>query len=202
METVEFGALRFGIEDGKILLYKCGYLGHRDGDGFVGVHIAGENKCTHLGRRTAHSSECDRLTYASHTVKGNTLEIVQNSPNVEVKTVFEKFADTNAVRVYSTVKNTTESEIVLEEASAFTVKGMGKRGIDGADNLHFTRFTQTHYAECQPQRFTFRELGLFTAERKVPNGSRFRVRAVKRPTKNCRKALSRMSRKRNIRCFR
>ena len=161
METVEFGALRFGIEDGKILLYKCGYLGHRDGDGFVGVHIAGENKCTHLGRRTAHSSECDRLTYASHTVKGNTLEIVQNSPNVEVKTVFEKFADTNAVRVYSTVKNTTESEIVLEEASAFTVKGMGKRGIDGADNLHFTRFTQTHYAECQPQRFTFRELGLF-----------------------------------------
>lgn len=161
METIEFGVLRFGIENGKILLYKCGYLGHKDGCGFVGVHIAGENKRTHLGRRAAHSSECDRLTYASHTVKGNTLEIVQNSPLVEVKTVFEKFADTNAVRVYTEVTNTTKDEIVLEEASAFTVKGIGKKDIHGADNLHFTRFTQTHFAECQPRRFSFRELGLF-----------------------------------------
>lgn len=161
METIEFGGLRFGIEDGKVLLYKCGYLGHEKGWEFVGVHIAGEHKRTHLGRRTAHSSECDRLTYTSHTVNGDTLEIVQNSPNVEVKTVFRKYGDTNAVRVFTEVRNTLDTEIVLEGVSAFTVTGIGKKDIHGADNLHFTRFTQTHFAECQPRRFTFRELGLF-----------------------------------------
>ncbi len=159
---IEFGALKFNVWQDQIALLRCGLIQH-PGYGFVEVQIAGENKDTHLGAKMARSSEGRRLRYVSHAQTDKRLVIVQQSELIEAQSVFERYDDTNAIRAYTVVKNISDKEIVLEEVSAFTALGIGEDGIDGAENLHFTRFYQSHHGECQPQRYSFRELGLFRA---------------------------------------
>ena len=159
---ITFGALEFDIYEGKILLKRCGNISN-NGYGFVEVQIAGENKDTHMGAKMVNSSEGRRLRYLSHQVTGNVLTIVQQSDLVEVQSVFEKYDDSNAIRTYTVVKNISKQPIVLEEVSAFMGLGLGEKGIDGSAEMHFTRFFQSHHGECQPQRYSFRDLGLFRA---------------------------------------
>ena len=159
---IKFGVLEFDVFQDKIALKRCGHISHA-GYGFVEVQISGENKDTHMGAKMVNSSEGRRLRYISHEQTENKLTIVQQSDLVEVQSVFEKMDDSNAIRTYTVVKNITDKPIVLEEVSAFMALGIGEKGIDGAENLHFTRFFQSHHGECQPQRYSFRELGLFRA---------------------------------------
>lgn len=158
---IVFGVLKFNVFEDKIALCRCGNLSH-EGYGFVEVQIAGENKDSHLGAKMARSSEGRRLCYVSHEQTENRLVIVQRSPLIEVRSVFEKFEGSNAFRTHTEVKNISDKEIILEEVSAFTALGIGK-GIDSASDLHFTRFYQSHHGECQPKRYSFRDLGLFRA---------------------------------------
>ena len=160
---IQFRDLVFELVGEKILLTKCGYIQAPEGRTFVEVQICGENKNTHLGAKMARSSEGGKLIYLSHTQSDNCLEILQKTELIEVKTVFIGYENTNAVRVYTEVKNIADREIVLEEVSAFVACGIGERGIDSADELYFTRFLQSHHAECQPRRASFREWGLFRA---------------------------------------
>ena len=160
--NILFKNLLFDIVDNRILLKRCGHIAF-SGYGFVEVQIAGENKNTHLGAKMAKSSEGEKLRYLSHTQTENRLEIVQCSDLVEVKTIFEGYTDTNTVRVHNEVKNISDREIVLGEVSAFMALGIGQKGIDSADELYYTRFYQSHHGECQPQRYSFRELGLYRA---------------------------------------
>ena len=53
--------------------------------------------------------------------------------------------------------NEAEDLSLLEEVSAFF--GLGLGSIDDADDLYFTRFQQSHHAECQPRRRSFRDWG-------------------------------------------
>lgn len=157
--VINYKSLAFSIEDNKITLTKCGPF-VLENSPLVEVQICGENKDTHLGVKMLNSSEGKRLRYVSHAQTGNTLTIVQKSDYIETKTVFTAYEDTNAIRVYTEIKNITDTEIVLEEVSAFTVTGFGKNGIDSARELYFTRFLQSHHSECQPHRYSFDELGL------------------------------------------
>lgn len=156
-----FKNLQFGIKDGKIRLCRLGEFSFEGGTLFAEVQVSGENKDTHMGVKMANSSEGRALDYLSHTQTENTLEIVQRSALVEVKTIFTAYDDTQAVRVCTEVKNISGEELVLEEVSAFIFTGLGVRGIDSADKLYFTRFLQSHHAECQPRRLSFKEWGLF-----------------------------------------
>ena len=158
---IEFNGLRFEVKHEDIRLLKLGEYPYDLDTRFAEVQICGENKDTHMGAKLAKSSEYFRLKYRSHTQTSDRLEIVQVSPLVEVKTVFSVYADTNAIRVYTEVKNISKNEIILEEVAAFAFIGIGARGIDSADELYFTRFLQSHHAECQPRRMSFREWGLF-----------------------------------------
>ena len=160
---IKFYSLHFVINGDKIFLSQYNSIKNVNNYGFVEIQICAENKDTHLGAKMANSSEGRRLRYVSHTQTDKTLEIVQKSDLVEVKTAFTAYQDTNAVRVYTEVKNISSEEIVLEEVSAFVLTGFGKNGIDSAKDLYFTRFTQSHHAECQPRTFSFEQLGLFRA---------------------------------------
>lgn len=160
MEII-FQSLRFLVVDGRVLLTKCGEVENPAGGRFVEVQVLGENKDTHLGIKMCRSSEGDRLSYLSHEQTETTLSILQRSPLVEVKTVFTAYENTNAVRVYTEVKNIAETEIILEEVSSFMLLGLGQKGLDSAEDLYFTRFIQSHHAECQPRRHSFSDLGLF-----------------------------------------
>ena len=159
---IKFGVLEFDINEDKIVLKRCGHISH-GGYGFVEVQIAGENKDTHMGAKMVNSSEGRRLRYVSHKQEENRLTIVQRSDLVEVQSIYEKIEDGNAIRTYTVVKNIADKPIVLEEVSAFMALGIGEKGIDGSAELYFTRFFQSHHGECQPQRYSFRDLGLFRA---------------------------------------
>lgn len=160
---IHFKELVFEIENDKVYVHSCGNYRDEGAHSFVQVSVCGENKQSHLGAKMYNSSEGDRFVYVSHTQTDDRLEIVQRSPVIEAKTTFIGYPDTNAVRIFTEVKNITDEEIILEEVSAFVLFGLGANRTDDADELYFTRFLQGHHAECQPRRASFREWGLFHA---------------------------------------
>ena len=102
-----FGNLRFVIENKKISLQRFGV-----DFSFAEVQVCGENKDTHMGAKMANSSEGCRLEYVSHTLTDHSLEILQKTPLVAVKTVLTAYDDTNAIRAYTEVKNISDKEIM------------------------------------------------------------------------------------------
>ena len=158
--NIEFNRLSFSIKDGRIRLTRYGDIATSDGgECFAEVHLAGEMKDTHMGAKMANSSEGARLLYLTHTIDENTLEIVQRSEKVKTVTHLVRYG--KVTRIYTEVTNISDEDIIIEEAAAFVLGGIGS--IDETDSLSFTRFTQSHHAECQPMRRTFREEGLFRA---------------------------------------
>ena len=88
-----------------------------------------------MGVKMVNSSEGLQLKLVSLREEGTTIEVVQKSPQTEVKTVFMGYDDCNAFRVSTTVTNISEEPIVLEEVSAFTVTGFG-----GKNALYLERY--------------------------------------------------------------
>lgn len=162
---IRFGNLTFTLKNDKLLLTECGLTGVYP-QGFVEVHIAGEHKFQHAGIKLCVSSEGARLKYVSHDVThnadGDVLTITQASGLVSVTSVFKKFSDADAVSVYTSVKNISESDIVLEEVASLVLP-LAERYATDTDALFFTRFIQGHHTECQPRRASFADWGLFKA---------------------------------------
>ena len=84
---LQFKNLSFSVAEDAIKLQSVECFSQLE-SGFVEVQVAGENKDTHMGAKMVHSSEAGRLTYKTHTISGNTLTVVQESPNVRCETVF------------------------------------------------------------------------------------------------------------------
>lgn len=154
---LEFKSLSFSLAENVVKLQNAGTFSGLD-SGISQIQIAGENKDTHMGAKMVNSSEGNRLVYKTHTISGNVLTLVQESPNVRCETVFEGYDDTNAVRVRTVVTNITDIPMVLEEAAALCITGIGDK--NEPENMRFTDFLQSHHAECQPRTRSFRELGL------------------------------------------
>ena len=154
---IQFKNLSFQIENSRIFVKDFGPLTDLN-TGFVQVQIAGENKDTNMGSKMVNSSEESKLQYVSAQVQDECFCVVQESANVRVATMFTGFDDTNAIRVKTVVTNITSAPITLEEVSAFCLCGFGDK--NRPDSIHLTEFLQSHHAECQPRRRSFRELGL------------------------------------------
>lgn len=158
---MEFKNTAFSIDNNKIRLTKLGNLLGLSTP-FVQVHVAGENKDSHMGAKLAASSEGKRLEYVAHHIAGDTLTVVQKSELIEAVTNFTGYDDTNALRICTAVKNISDHPIVLEEVSAFAFTGIP---VDG----DFTRFLQSHHKECQPVTRSLASWGLTPHE---PNGQK------------------------------
>lgn len=158
---IRFQNLLFQITDGKLRLTDCGHFHSERGLGIAEVQIAGENKPTHMGAKLIRSSEGGRLRYVSHEMTEHTLCITQESELVRVRTVFDAYEDTNAIRAHTEVENLSAEPLVLEEVSALVLGGVTPHGTADTEGMYFTRFHQSHHAECQPRRASFSELGLF-----------------------------------------
>lgn len=154
---LEFHNIQFITDEHTIKIANIGNIKNVN-SGFAEIQIAGENKNTHLGSKMIRSSEGNRLKYVSHTIDCDSLTVVQQSPLIQVDTIFTTYSDTNAIRVKTTVKNISDAPIVIEELSALCIAGFGDK--NDADNMYLTRFLQSHHAECQPRTQSFRELGL------------------------------------------
>lgn len=152
---MQFGNLRFSIEDGKVTLTEFGTMTELGGP-FAEVQVAGENR---VGRgKMVYTSEAERLNYVGTRQEGDTLTVTQQSPYVRVDTRFTTYADTDAVRVTTTVTNITDEPIALEEVGIFCLSGFGKKAT--VDALTLTKFMQSHHVECRAVRHTLREWGM------------------------------------------
>lgn len=152
---MQHGAMHFSVEEGRIVLDAFGTLTGLGGS-FAEVQVTGENRG---GRgKMVYTSEAERLTYVGAREDGDTLTVTQESPSVRVDTRFEIYADTNAVRVITTVTNIADEPIVLEEVGAFCLSGFGQKA--AVDTLTLTKFMQSHHVECRPVRHALREWGL------------------------------------------
>ena len=149
--------ISFTFKDDEIFLKNFGNFKDLDTK-FVQVQIAGENKDTHMGIKMVNSSETGKLKYISHTLNENTLVITQQSDLVKTETTFVCYENTNAIRINTKVTNESSESICLEEVSAFCLAGFGDK--EQPQDCHLTRFLQSHHAECQPRRQSFKELGL------------------------------------------
>lgn len=155
---MKFGLLEFEIENDQINLVSHGGFATTPYN-FAEVQIVGENKGK-LGIKAVGSSESKKLAYVSHEIVDNTLIITQSTDKVEVKTYFQRYENTNALRIHTQVKNVSGQEIVLEDVSAFMLKGLFGKTIDDAKALRFTKFIQSHHAECQARTQSFFDLGM------------------------------------------
>lgn len=160
---ISFAFLTLTVDGERIFINKFGDFLPSCRAPLSEVHIAGENKDTHMGAKMANSSEGLRLRYKFHEKTDTHLEIIEESALVRVKTVFTYYGADSAISVSKSITNISNSEITVEEASAFVLGGIGKHGIDSSKNLYFTRFRQSHHAECQPERRSFFENGLYRA---------------------------------------
>lgn len=156
---IDFGSLKFEITGDIIKIIQCGDFTNKAGTSFVEVQIAGENKPTHMGAKMVSSSEGAKLKYVSHTLSDKRLEVTQKSEKILVKTVFEQTNHASAFCAYTEVENISNEDIVLEDVSAIVIGGIGD-GLESVDHLYFTRFVQSHQAECQPRRASFESLGM------------------------------------------
>ena len=164
--TVAFFSLRFEIENDRVSLKSL--ADYPVNGGFAEVTVSGENKNSHQGATMIPSSEGTRLVYVSHRAEGDTLEVIQRSPVVEVRTVFRGYSDTNAVSVFTEVTNITQQEITLEEVSSLVlmeVCGTATR----PEDAYLTVFNQSHHGECQTVRQSLYDLGMLAG---VPTGQR------------------------------
>ena len=96
---MQFGTLQFEIQNEKINLIGHGGFSTAPYN-FAEVQIVGENKGK-LGIKAVGSSESKKLTYVSHEIADDTLIITQATDKVEVKTYFQGYENTNALRIYT-----------------------------------------------------------------------------------------------------
>ena len=162
---IDFGKLKFKICGDYIRLIS--FYGNRvtngriEGCHFVELQIAGENHNAARGAKQFQSSEFNRLKYLSHNVTDNVFTIIQRSELVEVETIFQRFGDTDALRIYNRVTNISARAVCLEHVSSFVCYGFGENGQNDCNNLYFYRFTNGHHCECQPRILSFFDCGLF-----------------------------------------
>ena len=157
--SFNFANISFEIVNERIFITQVGNFAKGIYRPFAEVQIAGENKITHMGVKMINSSEGEKLKYISHEEKDGVLTVVQESELVRVTTFFTNYGDCDAVRIKTSVENISSNPLVLEEVSSFVLHGIGSHMTP--DKIDFTRFTQSHHAECQPIKQSFADLGFF-----------------------------------------
>lgn len=168
-----FHDLSFRVTDGQVRLTRFGALTGLESR-FVEVQIAGENKDSHTGNKQINSSEGERLRFVSMEQQPERLCVYQQSELIRTATVFQTYADTKAVQITTTVTNRSSQPLVLESVSSFFLLGLGgKQRKSHPDGLYLTDFLQSHHAECQPRRRSFREIGLFAGSDSQKRAAQF-----------------------------
>ena len=107
MQQFSFNHLEFLVNDEDRLMMTRGF-GMSEMDeaaiktsSIVEIQLAGVNHGVDGAHRMVGTCEASALRYVSHKIDGDTLEITQKSPRLEVTTVFRAYGDTNAIRIFS-----------------------------------------------------------------------------------------------------
>lgn len=153
----------FCIKNGKIYIKEFADIAeNKTGLPFAELQLGGRNHTGNVAAKAVCCSESESLRYVSHCINENTLAVTQANELCEVITYFRAFDDTNAVQIYSEVKNICAEPITVELLSSFVLGGLfdGRKKVD---QTYFTKFTQGHHCECQPRTFSLEQYGFNTS---------------------------------------
>ena len=142
MQNRKFGRLNFVTADNKTTI---------NGLQFVEVGISGRDCPYKLGAKLVCSSESRLLELVSYEEDGDKAVVTQKDDIISVKAEFEKCSSGGAISVSLSVKNETDKPVTLENVSF--LYGIDKT-VDDTDKIRYTRFIQSHHAECQPRTAT------------------------------------------------
>lgn len=161
---IRFGELLFRVlEDGTVALVKAFDYDHTEKEaihgkiGFSSVELAGGSATGTINMEL--SDEKRRLRYAGHSLDGNVLSIVQHTPRLEITARFEKYDDTNAVRVRQRIKNISDAQLCLESANTMSVY-FGD-AVGDCKDWYLHRFNNARYSEVEPDVRSFYDLGFY-----------------------------------------
>ena len=122
---IKFKNLVFEVLDGKIQISRIGEL-ILTGGTIAEIHIAGEDKPQNFGAKLGNSSEGEKLLYSYHEEKNDSLIICQSSTLLRARTVFTAFENTQTIQVHTQIENISQTDIFVEEVSAFMLSGFSK----------------------------------------------------------------------------
>ena len=145
---IKFNNIEMSIEGGKVKI---------NGFPIVEVGLTGENRNSHLGAKQICLSETPTLNYVSHEYKRTTLFVVLRNEKIEVVAEFKEYDGVQGFSVKLKVQNISDKNVRIENISF--VYGLGK-SVNESDDICFTRFLQSHHAECQPKTKTLFDEGL------------------------------------------
>lgn len=152
-------SITFCVENERIYIKKFADVAkNKTCSPIVELQLGGRDHPSNVGGKAVRCSESESLRYVSHGIHENTLTVTQANDRCEVTTEFRAYKDTNAVRIFSCVKNVSAAPITVEILSAFVLGGLFG-GRKNADKTYFTKFTQGHHCECQPRRFSLEQYG-------------------------------------------
>ena len=151
----EFSNLRFRVDEvaAKITL---------NGLPLSEIQLAGGARPSVNHNLCTGTSEAASLRYVSHEICGDRLCIVERNERIEVVTLFIPYDETNGVAVEKEIKNISGAAVKIETAATLVLGGAGVGAVlENAEKTYFTKFVQSHHAECQPRRISLFDFGFF-----------------------------------------
>ena len=151
------------MEDGRVSLIKSFSFDNTQRTkqhprmAFSETEIAGGATSGTIRMHGAEASHQQR--YVQHCINGDTLEILMRSDVLETVCRFEKYTDSNAVRVIQQVRNISSEETCLESANTATVY-FGNAVEDNHD-WYLHRYENARYSEVAPNVQSFYDLGFY-----------------------------------------
>ena len=159
-----FRFLKFFVEKEKIF-FNTHFFTASGARGFLPlseIQLAGSDHSSVEQSRVIGASEAETLRFVSHDLRCDRLCIVERNERIEVVTSFISYGETNGVAVEKTIKNISGAAVKIETAATLVLGGAGvSAALENADKTYFTKFVQSHHAECQPRRFSLFDFGFF-----------------------------------------
>ena len=155
-----WGGLTFHVmEDGRVALTRCFDFSAEPAANraFSEVELAGGSSCGTIKQHGAEAS--GHFRYKEHRIDGGVMELTLSSGELESVCRFERYGDTNAVRVTQRIRNISEEEVCLESANTATVY-FGSAVSDSRDWL-LHRFDNARYSETAPNVQSLYDLGFY-----------------------------------------
>ncbi len=149
MKTFTFGALTFAVtDDNRVTMQKC-FCFETPNQSLCQFDLAG-GSISGTNRLWGFFNENTKVRYVNHEINGNILTVIQRSYSLELTTTYEKFDDTNAIRVSQTLKNISDSEINLEMVNTFGMT-FAENGIQEREDWYLHKFHNMRYTESLPE---------------------------------------------------
>lgn len=168
MLSFSFRNLRFAVlENGAVVLNEGFGIACPEGKEkylhLSEIQVSGENHPGDGAHKLINMSETNTLRYVSHKSEKDDLTVVQENDRLRCATVFQAFAGTGTIRVFTEITNLTSDALQIPFVSSFILCGIGGTGRDYRKDLFFHRFLSAQHAECRGERLSFADAGLATA---------------------------------------